>query len=340
MTLHKLSDLERQILYVLEMDGRASVRDIAEKLGCRAHVVQHAIQKFRSNGAITRRVAVNLFRLGYIPHHIFLRLSGDAQSRRAEIAQYLCESPYTVAVLEVGGDYDFLLSIISRSPGELARFNQGIATNFGGFIASREIAAPVRHAVFGHKTLTDNKKLYSECLYDVGGEPSDAPLVLDDTDHRILQAITSPGASTSISLARTLGLPVSTIDYRIKRLETNDIICGDMHEVRGGLLGLTNYLVSVAFKGVSQEMHEKFYQFAKYHPNVPNITVEVGPWDYMLGVAVGPAADFHQLLTDIRNEFGAHLSSVKSFPMLRAHKVKDYPLEIAQKARQLKLVNG
>lgn len=127
-------------------------------------------------------------------------------------------------------------------------------------------------------------------------------------------------------MAQSLGVAASTIDYRIKRLESARVICGDMHEIRGELIGLTNYIVLVGMKGVSASRHDDFHRFARNHPNVAHLSFEVGHWDYMLGVAVEEQKDLNSLIDTIRKVFGESVASIKSFSMFYARKVRDYPI--------------
>jgi hypothetical protein len=98
-----------------------------------------------------------------------------------------------------------------------------------------------------------------------------------------------------------------------------------MHEIRGELIGLANYIVLVSMKGVSQANYADFFAFAKSHPNITHLTFEVGHWDYMVGVAVEQQRDLNVIIDAIRGALGDSVASIKSFSMFFAHKVRDYP---------------
>ena len=100
-----------------------------------------------------------------------------------------------------------------------------------------------------------------------------------------------------------------------------------MHEIRGELLGLNNYLVLVGMKGLSEKLHEAFYKFARAHRFVTHCSYEVGVWDYMLGVAATRQREVNDLVELLHQHFGDYISSVRSIPMFRARKIKDYPFD-------------
>lgn len=330
----KLSIPERRILYTVLMNARLSVQEIARHLGCSAPVVQHAVRKFRDAGLISRRVMIDIFRLGFASHDVYLTLSSEGQRKKTEIAQFLASSSCTTMVLEVGGEYDFFVRTVTRTSAELASFNHDLSTRFGSLFLKKDVAVTVRHSVFGEKMLVMDPALYAECFYDVGPSLNKAPVELDVLDHRLLYALAGPEHSTSRALAQSLGTAPSTVDYRMRRLESAGVICGDMHEIRGSMIGLSNYIVLVGMKGVAETHYQQFLAFAKSHPNITHLTFEVGHWDYMVGVAVEEQRDLNVIIDVIRGALGDSVASIKSFSMFYAHKVRDYPIiPVSDKAR-------
>jgi Lrp/AsnC family leucine-responsive transcriptional regulator len=215
---------------------------------------------------------------------------------------------------------------VTRTSAELATFNHELSSKFGSLFLKKDVAVTVRHSVFGEKMLVANPELYAECFYEVDHSLVRASVELDELDHQLLYTLAGPGLNSSRALAHGLGLAPSTVDYRLKRLESAGVICGDMHEIRGEMIGLTNYIVLVGMKGVSEECHKEFYQFSRKHPNISHLSFEVGHWDYMLGVAVEEQKDLNVLIDVIRRAFRDSVASIKSFSMFRAHKVRDYPI--------------
>jgi DNA-binding Lrp family transcriptional regulator len=321
----KLSVPERHILYTVLMNARLTVPEIARQVGTSAPVVQHALRKFKVAGLISHRVMIDIFRLGYASHDVYLTLSSEGQRTKAEIAQFLARSGCATMVLEVGGEYDFFVRTVTRTSAQLAAFNHELSAKFGSLFLKKDVAVMVRHSVFGEKMLVNDPKLHCECFFEVDPSATPTPLELDSMDHRLLYALTDPELSSSRALAQSLGLPVSTLVYRLKKLEAAEIIAGDMHEIRGELIGLANYIVLVSMKGVSQANYADFFAFAKSHPNITHLTFEVGHWDYMVGVAVEQQRDLNLIIDAIRGALGDSVASIKSFSMFFAHKVRDYP---------------
>jgi DNA-binding Lrp family transcriptional regulator len=328
----KLTEAERHILYIVLMNARATAPEIAAKVGCRVHIVQTAIRKFWRHQLISPRPFINIFRLGYSRHALYITLSSEGQSRREAIADFLVNAPCTTAVLDLGGEYDFFVSLVARSVAEVAQFNQSLSASFGYPFSKKEVALTVRHAVFGEKVLAKDPSHYTEAFYEVGGES----FAVDVIDQKLLAALDAGGKSSPRELSRTLGLPYSTIGYRLGRLESTGVILGSLHEVRGSLIGLTNYILLVGMKALSEERHRQFYTFAKLHPNIPHLSYEFGNWDYMLGVAVERPEQLNDVVEQIRREFAEFVGVIKSFTMFRARKVRDFPFDYTNIINRLK----
>jgi DNA-binding Lrp family transcriptional regulator len=145
------------------------------------------------------------------------------------------------------------------------------------------------------------------------------------TDHKILAHLSKKGDLSSRELAQILGMPHSTVDYRLKSLRAKKVICGSLHEIKGVRIGLTNFLVQIGMEGLPQDVHLKFYDFCRYHPNIPHYSHEFGAWEYTLGVAVESHQTVNEVTNEIHREFGAHVGFVKILPMFNAIKVEDYP---------------
>ena len=322
----KLSIAERRILYTVLMNARLTVQEIAHRVGYSARVVQHSLRKFKDSGLISRRVMIDIFRLGYGSHDVYLTLSSEGQRKKTDIARLLCDSSCVTMVLEVGGEYDFFVRTVTRTSAELAAFNHELSMRFGSLFLKKDVAVMVRHSVFGEKMLAADPSLHSECFYEVHQSLGSVPLELDSLDHRLLYALAGPDLTSTRTLAQSIGSATSTVDYRLRRLEFAGVICGDMHEIRGAMVGLSNYIVLVSMKGVSQAHYQTFLAFARNHPNVTHLTFEVGHWDYMVGVAVEEQRDLNIVLDVMRDALGECVASIKSFSMFHAHKVRDYPI--------------
>ncbi len=316
-----LSPVEREILYHTVMDAAAPAVKIAEKVGCKPHAVQAAVAKFQSRDIISRRVMINAFRLGYSLHSIYISLSVEGQRSREEIAQHLVSYPAAGVVLELSGEYDFFVSLVAREALDLARFNYELSERFSGAVLKKDVAIAVSITEFGEKVLLPGEGFSPEWTYSADQEKHE----IDIVDRRILYCISNETFSTSAKLARVLGIPPSTVEYRIRKLRERGIIFADLHELRGSEVGLVNYLVLVGMKGLPAETHADFQAFLRESRVVSNLCSEVGCWDYRLGISVQSETELADFITALRDSFDDSIAAVQMLPLVGSRKVKDYP---------------
>lgn len=319
--LESLSAVEREILYLTVMDAAAPAVKIAERVGCKPHAVQAALAKFEAHQIFSRRVIVNVFRLGYSLHSVYVTLSTEGRGQRNEIAEHVAAHPATSSVLELSGEYDFVVSLVVRDSMALARFNYELSERFSGAVLKKDVAITLSNTEFGEKVLLPGDGLYSECSYAVDQERHE----VDAVDQRILYCISGSEFSTSARLSRALGIPTSTLEYRIRKLRERGIICGDLHELRGRQVGLSNYVVLVGMKGFPAETHSEFRSYLRQNPVVSSLSFEIGYWDYRLGVSVREECELNELVTEMRQRFGERIAAVQPLPLVGVRKVRDYP---------------
>lgn len=319
--LESLSTVEREILYLTLMDATAPAVKIAEKVGCKPHAVQAALAKFQARDIISRRVMINVFRLGYSLHSIYISLSVEGQRLREEIAQHLATYSATSMVLELSGEYDFFVSLVARDAVELARFNYELSGRFSGAVLKKDVAVAVSNTEFGEKVLLPGDGFYAECTYSADQEK----YRVDSVDRRLLHYISSETFSSSAQVARALEIPPSTVEYRLRKLRERGVICADLNELRGSEVGLCNYILLVGMKGFPTETHAEFRAFLRRNPGVTSLSFEVGYWDYRLGVSVQAEPELAALVSEMRQNFDDRIATVLSLPLFQVRKVRDYP---------------
>jgi len=327
----QLSELEQDILYVTLMDAGASVVSIARRIGTKPHIVQAAVSKFRREGVISRRVIIDITRIGFSTHEFFISLSSEGQRAREAVVEYLKRSPWVGTVLEVGGEYDLMLTVRVRNQREMVEFQTGLSERFPGMFTRKDTSLAVEHWAYGEKFLVSNPSLYME--YHLQVPPF--TVAVDEIDKKILFEIGDPAFGSMTALARRVGLPTTTVEYRVKKLAEKKVILGDLHELRGELIGLSNYVLLLGMNGVSEAINREVCEAARLNPFVPWLSRGAGHWDYVMGLVVRAPSEVPTAVNRLRTSLGSWMTSYQIVPMFRAHKVRDYPLDPAYEAQAL-----
>jgi Lrp/AsnC family transcriptional regulator for asnA, asnC and gidA len=106
--MEKIDDLDLKIIKELQKDGRASFRDIAEKISVSEGTVYNRVNKLQESKVIKKFVPdIDYSKIGYdITVMIGVITEGGKLS---DIERKITESPNVNAVYDVTGDYDAMI---------------------------------------------------------------------------------------------------------------------------------------------------------------------------------------------------------------------------------------
>jgi DNA-binding Lrp family transcriptional regulator len=117
---------------------------------------------------------------------------------------------------------------------------------------------------------------------------------LDDVDKTILQALQKDCRIPLHQIARRLGVPKSTVHYRVRRLEDEGIIQGYYAKVNPSLLGGDYVAVVLVRAKYGPGYHEKVGRRLAKVPGVWAVYYVLGDTDFVILVRAVNRADYMQ----------------------------------------------
>lgn len=117
---HLLDELDRQIIGLLQRDGRASNVDVARQLGIAEATVRKRLERLLDNRIIRITAAVNPGSLG-LTTQIFLGIETDL-ARMEDVANRLAAIPEVYSVRMATGTYDVIVEAFLPSSDQLLSF--------------------------------------------------------------------------------------------------------------------------------------------------------------------------------------------------------------------------
>ncbi|KYH38310.1 MAG: hypothetical protein AYL28_004140 [Candidatus Bathyarchaeota archaeon B23] len=125
----KLDERDREILRLLQGDGKTSAREIAERLGCPLTTVYSRIRRLEESGIIRGYKAIlDADKLGrpttaFILASFTYRTPGIHETLdQREIAREIAKFPEVQEVHIITGDWDILIKVKARDVAEIGRF--------------------------------------------------------------------------------------------------------------------------------------------------------------------------------------------------------------------------
>ncbi|MBW3013294.1 Lrp/AsnC family transcriptional regulator [Candidatus Woesearchaeota archaeon] len=105
-----ISEKDSQIIRELRKNSRASLKEIAERLGLPSSTVHDKVRRFEGNIIEKHTTLLNFKELGYFSH-FFLSLK-TKREKRNELKEFLKSSRYSNTVYQVNDKFDFLVEVV------------------------------------------------------------------------------------------------------------------------------------------------------------------------------------------------------------------------------------
>ncbi|MBT6118639.1 MAG: Lrp/AsnC family transcriptional regulator [Rhodospirillaceae bacterium] len=117
----KLDGLDREIVRLLQEDGRRSYTWIAKRLGLSDGAVRNRVNRMMAEKVLRVVAVADPVKLGYTGYAmLLLKLAGGADPN--ELGEYFRDLPQVSYVLFAAGRYDLLVEVICESQDDLRAF--------------------------------------------------------------------------------------------------------------------------------------------------------------------------------------------------------------------------
>ncbi len=317
----KMSEKERCILSCAELLADASASMISNISGYRTHTVRYCLEKARESGLLSRRCFVNLFRLGKSQYELFFSLNQEDAITRERFVNYLLSSDKISWVGELGGDFQYAINFCAQNMLELSAFLDRIPPECGQLIDRKQLLARQGLWYFGNKYLSTKKRPVEALRYTF----SDSTAAIDELDHKILLGLIEPNPTSRRQLAHQLGIPLSTMELRIDRLQRNGVIVGYYNHIQPADVARQGHLLLISTHGFSEELTKSFLRFCAEHPTVVVLVRTLGAWDYEIAAEVNSQMELNLLIQGLQQQFGENISDLQILASFNYLKISEYP---------------
>jgi DNA-binding Lrp family transcriptional regulator len=319
--MFKPTDVEREVIVCAFLQAQEPVSKLAEQLGRRDYTVRHALQRLTQEGIIQSFPIVNVYTLGLTDYGIYCRRSAESSKVQQDFVSHLINSPQLPWASVMGGDYQYAFSLSARHISEIDHFLTDLSKKHGKSTLEQVIAVRITWSYFRPDHIAE-----IDCpakSLDLGGAPEQ--FSYDEVDLRILRTIADPKKCKGRALAAAVGLPESTVKYRLNRLEEAGVIVGYALAFDFQALGLQEYRLLVVVQGGQEGVNEKFYKFCLKHPNVVRYTRCIGPWSFEICIQVANQKRVIAVSQEIRDYFGDVVREIRVLAELDNLKRIPYP---------------
>jgi DNA-binding Lrp family transcriptional regulator len=322
----RLSTRDSRILACAQMQTRAPLSAIASQAGCRPHIVARCLERLRREEVITPFTQINVYRLGLTDHAVFFSIAHATGQALQQLLRRVQRAPFVSWLQQLGGEYQYVLSVVAGSAAELEDSLEKIFWKSGVQCLRREIATRVDWVLYRHRYLYPGKCAVEELPN--GGYLDHSPI--DELDLRILAAVGEMPTLSFARLAQLLDLKPSTFDYRIHRLEKRGVIVGYGYYIDVTKLGMFPYYLLLFESGGGHVFKQELRSFCGSHPYISSCDHCLGSWSYELAVRVPNPLEVQTICQQLMDRFGRTIVEIRPLPVWSVLKFSPYPGQLKQ----------
>jgi DNA-binding Lrp family transcriptional regulator len=306
MTDNAPTELDEQIIALIEQNGRCTNREIAKLLGISERQAGLRLSRLIADDVIRVITVVDAFRVGF---EFVLAMGVEVSDRpAAEVAEQLALEPSVIAAALMTGQYDIEIMVAAESHAALS-----------ALVKDRLAAIP------GIRSL--HPSLFLEVVkYETGAGPvntSPATLVIpersvvNEVDRAIIAKLWENAWETNDNIAAALGLSESTVRSRVNQLRNRDLI--HITAIRNVAIGQDVVFAIIGIElaaGVHVRVIEELAALRQVHL----LARVLGRYDVIAQVIVPSTAELSVFL----NETIARIPGIRSVNCAQALKIVKY----------------
>jgi DNA-binding Lrp family transcriptional regulator len=316
-----LSQRERDIFSLLEFNLEMSAADVAKKLRMPVASVHYTLKRLRESETIKPRCFINSCRLGFMDVGFYFSLAEQSSRSREALIQRFKNHPSVAHIGSVLGDFQYVAVFMCRDLGHFSSLISELTGSRDEVIADKQIIPRLAATRFTRKYL--NPKLASRTAMYLR---ADGPAYeLDDADTQLVWALGNRAYDSIRELARFLGMPLATVDRRMKRLKEAGVVQGLFYDLNTTRIGVQSFRVLITIQGLSCSVRKEFAKVCAEHELVTYLVEALGSWDFEVGLETFDARLVASVIEELHTKTGGRISNVRVLMELEDFMCRHYP---------------
>jgi DNA-binding Lrp family transcriptional regulator len=317
----KLSTNQKTILATCGLQADLELTEVAKRCRLQVASVRYALDTLRDREVIRKLWIINPWRFGWSRYNIFFSIGLSKKELRDKLFKEIINNPYCSFFTELGGNFDYELSILAPNELVAMQFFQTLTEKFGVVFRKKLILPRTEIAHFTRKYLSPKSVMQGEVRYGVTAEK----ISLTEVDHKLLSKLAKDGYKSLRSIAQELNIPASTIEYHFKRLREQKVIVGCVYAISNAHYGAFSYELQIFAKGFDRALKEQLYNFTKQHLHCTHFIECFGSADYSIGVETQSYQELVSLREELADKFDSSIAQIEVLSRLAVRKYSAYP---------------
>jgi Lrp/AsnC family transcriptional regulator, leucine-responsive regulatory protein len=300
----ELSEKERQVVSAMNLQADMPLAQVAREAGYREHVVRYALSSLLERSALQLALVVDEVKLGIHKYEALLSFSPPSIDALTSIEAELIKAPLLWWITKLSGPYDYYVSLCVTDESEIGLFFDSLREEFGSVFSKKSLAQYCGWAHFGSKQLLSKARPKTPVTTGFSGSGT----VVDSVDLNLLATLTRTPLISSRELGHALGLPPSTVLYRMSRLRKLGVIQAPVFRLQAPAYLFYNKLI-IKTSYPSQRLRKQLFAFARQHPCIVEAVFVIGDWDCVFRLQVQDPKQAATIAKELEIQFGSDLES-------------------------------
>ncbi len=136
MAKSELDNRDKQLIMLLQENGRAQLTDLAKALGLSIDSTHKRLKKLIANGTVYIKALVDPKAIGHeLVATVQIKLNNISEEELTKFIAYLRAHPNVIELISILGDYDITCVIIAKTTNQLEMIYREIRHRFRNLIA-------------------------------------------------------------------------------------------------------------------------------------------------------------------------------------------------------------
>lgn len=323
----KLTDSQRIIFNAVVLKADAPIGEIAKSIGLREHIVRRGLAFFQDRGIFLRRsIWIDPHQLGFTLFVVHLELPLSASRHRADFIKSLVALDESCSVAELGGEGMLEVRILAYKGTQLWTILEKLAAQISFPFKLRSYFAVVESEYSGTFEGTSVQGTRHALSFSATA-PRAPTCQVDDKDHMILSTLANQAYMNLQSAARLLGIPSTTLLYRIEKLEKAGIIRGHYYITDPKVFGETPICLQMRTSVLTAKQTTSLKAFCRAHPQISAVSFLLGEISVEMYALVREQKQLQEIIYRLSEKFEDCVESIKITPQTSFAKYTLYPFQ-------------
>jgi DNA-binding Lrp family transcriptional regulator len=305
MRVMKLEKKDKDILFELSLNARATITKISKKVKLSKQVVSYRLNLLEQRKVILGYHAItNPYALNLTHYRVFVKYNNMSSEKESEFMKYLEKHKQVTWTAYFDGKYDAAFIIWTKNIMEFQNILDNINEIYGRYFQEKYFSITTKIEYLKYKFLNNKRSIDS--IY-IGDEIKKNKL--DELDKKLLLELNKNGRATLVELANRYDSSAKVINERIKKLIKRDIIVGFNIKIDHKKIGFSHRKIMFKLNDTSKKTIKKISDYFRILINTIYIIRPIGDYDLEVELMTKSNQEFHDLIKNLRTRFAKEIKS-------------------------------